>query len=174
MGEARTDMRGSEERDMPVQGVKAAEVVDSEAEPKDLERDVEDIRDNISGIVGELERRGHELFDWRLQLRKHAFLIAAVGASCLVGFGLTLAVGAARRRRRKKPLVKARQLRDAVSRMIEHPELVAQPHPSISRKAIAAAVSAMTGVLIKDLARRMLDASESELVEPALLDAGTP
>jgi hypothetical protein len=45
---------------------------------KDLDRSKQDVvrlRDNVLRTVEELERRGHELFDWRLQLRKHAVAI---------------------------------------------------------------------------------------------------
>ena len=56
---------------------------DEQREPAKLEREVEDIRDNISDIVSELDRRGHEILDWRGHLRKHAWLLVAVGASCL-------------------------------------------------------------------------------------------
>jgi hypothetical protein len=165
MGAARIDIRGSEEREM-LESDNGAQTSEPGEKPEVLEREVAEIRENISGIVGELDRRGHELFDWRSQLRKHSALIAAVGASCLVGFALTIAIGVANRRRRSRPLAKVRRLREAVSRMIEHPELVAQPRPSVSRKAVSAAVTAMVGVLAKTLAQRMLDASESE---PSLL-----
>jgi hypothetical protein len=135
-----------------------------------LEREVEEIRDNISGIVGELDRRRQALVDWRLQLRKHGPLIAAVGASCVVGFGLTVAIGSVRRKRRNQPLARARRLREAVARMIEHPELVARPHPSIGRKALSAVVTAVAGAFAKTVIRRILDATEPE---PALLVSST-
>jgi len=165
-------MRGSEDRDMIEGGdtPRASAQDGQERRPEVLEREVEEIRDNISGIVGELDRRRQELVDWRLQLRKHGVLIAAVGASCVVGFGLTVAVGSARRRRRKQPFAKARRLRDAVERMIEHPELVARPHPSIGRKALSAIVTVVASALAKTVIRRILDATEPE---PALLMSST-
>ncbi|HMI84045.1 MAG TPA: hypothetical protein VK550_08115 [Polyangiaceae bacterium] len=169
MGAAGTGLTGSEDREM-LDREEKTEGSDGEAQPERLEREVEEIRDNISGIVGELDRRGHELFDWRSQLRKHALLIAAIGASCLVGFGVTVAMGVANRRRRNRPLAKARRLREALSRMIAHPELVAQPRPSVSRKAISAAVSATAGLLAKTLAQQVLDGSNQV---PSLLRSRT-
>ena len=166
MGAAGDDLRGSEERDM-LDRRNAPQRSDGEPQareqrPEVLEREVEEIRDNISGIVGELDRRRQELVDWRLQLRKHGPLLAAVGASCIVGFGLTVAIGVARRKRRKQPLAKARRLREAIGRMIEHPELVARPQPPIGRKALSAVVSVLAGALAKALVRRILDATEPE------------
>ncbi|HMJ51507.1 MAG TPA: hypothetical protein VK540_05505 [Polyangiaceae bacterium] len=137
-----------------------------EEEPQELEREVEDIRENITGIVGELDRRRHDLFDWRLQLRKHGPVLAAVTAGWVLAFGVTIAVGAARRRRRNRPLAKMRRLRQALSRMIEHPELVAQPQPSIARKVLAAAASATVASLAKTLVKELgtsLESSEASI-----------
>ncbi len=167
MGAAGIDVTGSEDREM-LDRQDNAEA--PEPKPEDLEREVEEIRDNISGIVGELDRRGHELFDWRQQLRKNSTLLAAIGTSVLVGFGLTIAIGVANRRRRNRPFAKARRLREALSRIIDNPELVAQPRPSISKKAVSAAVSAMVGMLAKSLAQRMIDAADRE---PSLLGPRT-
>jgi hypothetical protein len=127
----------------------------TEAErPEELERDVEDIRDNMTGLVTELDRRRHEVLDWRKQLRRNArpLAIATLGLVVLLGGMAGLSVW--RRRRRNRPLAKARRLRDALSRMIEHPELVAQPRPSIANKALGAAVSSVAGVVAKSVTER--------------------
>jgi hypothetical protein len=128
--------------------------------PEELERDVEDIRENIDDIVTELDRRGQELLDWRLQLRKHKLLLVAVGASCLVGLSLTVGLARAKRRRENRFFAKAARLRKALARMIAHPELVAQPQPGIGKKALTAAVSAAVGALAKTLARQVAEAPE--------------
>jgi hypothetical protein len=137
MGEATVELNGS-------------------AEPEVIERQVEEIRDNITGIVGELDRRGHELVDWRSHLQKHAFTLVTVGAACLLGLGVTIAVGRARQKRRQRPLAKARRLRVALARMIEHPELVARPQPGIGRRALSAAVGATVGFLVKATLQEMV------------------
>jgi hypothetical protein len=131
-------------------------------EPHELEREVEDIRGNISGIVGELDRRRNDLLDWRLQLRKHAAVLAAVTAGWLLGAGLAAAIDASRRRRRNRPFAKARRLREALSRMVAHPELVAQPHPSIGRKVLAAAASATVAALVKTAISEFANSLESD------------
>jgi hypothetical protein len=130
-------------------------------EPQKLERDVEEIRENITDIVSELDRRGHEMLDWRAHLRNHGWLLIAVGASCLVGLGLTITVDRVRRKRRNRFSMKARRLREAVSRMIDHPELVAQPKPGLARRALGAAVGAAVGVLARTAAQQLVDAAET-------------
>jgi len=132
-------------------------------EPQELEREVEGIRENIDDIVTELDRRGHELLDWRLQLRRHKVLLLAVTAGCLAGLSLTVALGMAKRKRRNRFLAKAGRLRDALARMIAHPERVAQPQPGIGKRALSAAVSAGVGALAKTLVNQLAEAQE----EPA-------
>jgi hypothetical protein len=147
MGATTVDLTGSDET--------------GDNDPAELEREVEDIRDNIDGIVSELDRRRHELFDWRMQLRKHALLFAAVGAGCLLGLGLTITLGVVRRRRERRFWVRAGRLREALSRVIAHPELVSQPQPGVGKKALTAAASAGASILAKTLAQRLADATES-------------
>jgi hypothetical protein len=147
----------------------ATDELNGSAEPEIIEREVEEIRDNISGIVGELDRRGHRLVDWRSHLRKNALLLGALSAGCLLGLSATIAVERAKRRRRRTPIEKARRLYVAISRMIAHPELVARPHPSIGRKALAAAVSAAVGILVKAVLKEALAAEAN----PALVRASS-
>jgi hypothetical protein len=72
-----------------------------------------------------------------------------------------MAVRASQKRRRNRPLAKARRLREALSRMVAHPELVAQPRPSIGRKVLAAAASATVGALAKALINELTTAGEA-------------
>jgi len=61
-----------------------------------------------------------------------------------------------RRKQRNRPLAKARRFREALTRMIENPELVARPEPSIGRKALVAAVAGVSGTLAKFVARGLV------------------
>jgi hypothetical protein len=122
--------------------------------PEELEREVEDIREDMTDIVSELDRRGHEAFDWRMQLRKHAAPLIFTGLGLLVVAAGKSAFSARRRRRNNRPLAKARRMREALARMIAHPELVAQPRPSIANRALAAAVGAAAGSVAKALTDR--------------------
>jgi hypothetical protein len=127
----------------------------SHRDPQELEREVDLARSELTGVVSELDRRRHALFDWRLQLRQHAASIALVAAGTLLLAGGMIAASIWRRRRRERPLQRARRLREAVSRVIEHPELVARPQPSIGKKALAAAVSGAAGVAAKAVTQRL-------------------
>jgi hypothetical protein len=122
--------------------------------PEVLEREIEGIRDDMGLIASELDRRRHAVFDWRSQLRKHAGTLSLVALGLVVFAAGTTVLSVRRKRRRNRPLAKARRLRDALARMIEHPELVAQPRPNIANKALAAAVSAAAGSFAKAAAER--------------------
>jgi hypothetical protein len=122
--------------------------------PEELEREVEEIRDDMTDIVSELDRRGHEAFDWGMQLRKHAAPVMFTGLGFLAVAAGATALSMRRKRRNNRPLARARRLREALARMIAHPELVAQPRPSIANRALAAAVSAAAGSVAKAVTDR--------------------
>ena len=127
---------------------------DAEA-PAELEHEVEEIRENMTEIVGELDRRRHEVFDLGSQLRKNAAPLAVAGLGIvLISAGATT-LSVRRRRRRNRPLAKARRFGEALSRMIAHPELVAQPRPSIGKRAFGAVVTAVAGTLAKTFTERL-------------------
>jgi hypothetical protein len=127
---------------------------DAEA-PAALEHEVEEIRENMTEIVGELDRRRHEVFDLGSQLRKNAAPLAAAGLGVVFIAAGATTLSVRRRRRRNRPFAKARRFGEALSRMIEHPELVARPRPSIGRKALEAVVSVVAGSLAKTLTERL-------------------
>jgi hypothetical protein len=124
--------------------------------PEQLEHDVEQIRGNMNGLVRELDRRRHQLFDWRLQLRKNALPIGvgAIGVVCMVG-GLTIFT-AWRRKRRDKLAAKIGLLRDALSRMIAHPERVARPQQTLGKTAVSATTGALLGAAARAVAARSI------------------
>ena len=122
--------------------------------PEQLERDVQEIRVEMNGLVGELDRRRHELLDWRLQLRKHALaLTIGVGGLVCVVSGLA-AIAAARKHRRQRLVAKIELFRRAISRMVEHPELVARPQRGLGTAALSAAASALIGASARAIAQR--------------------
>jgi hypothetical protein len=77
------------------------------AEPEEIEREVEQIRENLEPVLHELDIRRQELMDWRLQLRRHGPTLLKIGA---MAAGAIAMVGAARditgrmsaRRRRRR------------------------------------------------------------------------
>jgi hypothetical protein len=133
--------------------------------PEILEQEVEEIRENMTGIVRELDRRRHQFLDLRGQLRKHAVPLALGALTLALLVGSAAGFSAWRRRERNRPLARARNLRRALSRMIAHPELVAQPRPSIARKALASAASAVAGSLAGSMTDRIVRTKHT--AEPA-------
>jgi hypothetical protein len=116
--------------------------------------EIDVLRHELGDLVQELDRRRHEALDLRLQVRRHPYLVAAVvtAGALLLGGALALIVREARER--KKPTRRAREIRDALGRLVERPREVAS-QPSIGNK-IATAV----GVAIATtLAKRLLDRS---------------
>ena len=130
--------------------------VNVEASPESLEQEVEAIRGNVTQIASELDHRRHELFDWRLQLRKHASAIALAATAAALLVGGTIGWRTWHRRRNTRPLNKVRQLRLAFLRVVAHPERVARPQPSLGAKALSAAVTGTVGVLAKSLTQRIV------------------
>lgn len=110
------------------------------------------LRSEIGSLVGELDRRRHELFDLRLQAKRHPVGLAlAAGAAALVVGGL-IALAVRSRREARRPSRRARELSLAISRLVEHPNRVAAEE-SVRNKILAAAgVAAGTAV-----ARRLVD-----------------
>jgi len=66
--------------------------------PAQLENDIEEIRNHLGDVAGELDRRRHRLFDLRGQVRKRAKPIA-IGAAALAAMGLGLLWWRSRSRR---------------------------------------------------------------------------
>ncbi len=66
-------------------------------DPQLLERQIEGLRGELSGLVGELDRRRREAVDIPLQIRRHPLSFAAVVLSAA---GLIAGIVALRRRRR--------------------------------------------------------------------------
>jgi hypothetical protein len=126
--------------------------VDDAESTERLEREVEDLRENLTGIVGELDRRRHEILDWRFQLQRNRLVLAlAVGSLALVTTGV-VAAEVRRRKSRNRPMAKARRFRDAVSRMIERPDQVARAEPSAAGRLLASLVTGAAGFAARRLA----------------------
>jgi hypothetical protein len=119
-----------------------------------LEHEVDDIRSNIDDIVGELDRRRHDFFDWRLQLRRHAATLGLLAITLVAATAGVATFVFLRNRRRSKPMARAKRLREAFSRAIEHPERLVRP-PSVGQKALSSAASAFAGTLAKATAEQV-------------------
>jgi hypothetical protein len=133
--------------------------------PADVGRvagEIDVLRRELGGLVSELDRRRHEALDVRLQLKRHPILVGTVVvvAALVVSAAITLTVHDVRRRRR--PATRAREVRDALGRLLEHPRQVAS-QPSISNKVATAVGVAIATALV----RRMLEPSIPHAPQPA-------
>jgi prefoldin subunit 5 len=118
----------------------------------EIEREIENVRIRLDKSLAELDRRRHELTDVKLQVRKHpqAVLIAGGVVVLLVGAGYLAARSA--HKAAEDPRRRAKRLRKATARAVEHPERVAQ-NPPLWQK-IAASVGTTIAVA---LTKRYLD-----------------
>jgi hypothetical protein len=117
-----------------------------------VEGEIDMLRNELGGLVAELDRRRHEALDLRLQARKHPVLAAAVATAAALLLGGTIAFVVHARRERRRPAVRAKETRRALSRLFDHPHRVAA-EPSIANKIATAAGAALATAL----AKRLLD-----------------
>ena len=131
--------------------------------------EITDVRRRLDALVMELDRRRHNITDWRRQLRLHGRTIA-VGA-LVVAVAVTAPVALARARSRRRGLLtgrgaelrqKARRLGQAVERIAEDPDRLAATTAGQglgSRTAVA--VAAMVAqVLATTIVRTMVKQRE--------------
>ncbi len=117
--------------------------------------EIDALRGDIGNLVGELDRRRHELFDLKLQARRHPVAVAVAVAGAALALGGILALVVRGRRERQRPVNRARELRRAMARLIDRPEDVgAKPH--IAEKILAAAGVAAGTALAKGFVSRMV------------------
>jgi len=120
-----------------------------------LQREIEVIRDGLDGMVGELDRRRHRLFDVRSQLHRHTVPLIAVGAALLGIAAGGIALGVARRRRRARLAARLTRFQEALRRMIDKPARVANT-PTITQKIVGAGGAAAASAIAKKLAGNLL------------------
>jgi hypothetical protein len=120
-----------------------------------LERQIVDIRGNLTVLVDELQRRRHEALDVRLQLRRHPLVLTGVALG--LGGLVTLAVMAlARRHRRRQTLGdRWRRLRRGLKHIVADPD-ASTGHERPWRRVLAAAGTAAAAQAGRRLARRLI------------------
>jgi len=124
-------------------------------DPRDIEQEIVSLRDDVGRLVGELDRRRHEAFDLRLQLRRHARLIALLGgAVVLLAGGLRLRT--VLRRRRELPLDRARQLAHALALIGQRPDALVRVLEQPPQPAAVPILSGIGGGVAKALTSRLV------------------
>jgi hypothetical protein len=125
------------------------------------------VRDELDGLLAELDRRWHDALDVRLQLRRHSLGAALTMVALVTTAAGGVWLGVWRHRRRARQTAQAGRLRHAISRMTEHPERAAA-EPTMAGKIVAAAASAAVAALVKKLleraVQRLLDQQPDEAV----------
>ena len=110
--------------------------------------EIDGLRGDLGALVSELDRRRHELFDVRLQVRRHpAVLIGAAGVAALILGGL-VALSVRSRRHERRPAIRVRDARRALARLLDHPRRVAA-EPRVGTKVLAAVGAAAGSVLAR-------------------------
>jgi DNA-binding FrmR family transcriptional regulator len=122
---------------------------------RQLEGEIAMLRDELGGLVAELDRRRHELTDVKLQAKRHALGATLTGAGLLASAAGFVWLGAWRARRRRTTIARIGRLREAVSRMVERPERVAA-EPSVPVKILTAAATAAVATAMKKVLERAL------------------
>ncbi|MEA2697576.1 MAG: hypothetical protein QOI66_1847 [Myxococcales bacterium] len=145
-------MDGAESTPVDGGGEPKKEQENPEAEAQRLEEQVDAIRDNLDGLVSELDHRRHEFMR---KVRRYAVPVA-IGAAAV---GLAVAGGVVWRRVRRPTPTRIQRLGAALGRAVDHPERVArqQTSPTVARKLILAAGAAAVSVVARRLAQRWLE-----------------
>jgi len=120
---------------------------------RQLEGEIAVLRDELSGLVAELDRRRHELTDVKRQVKRHAVGATLTGLGLLASAAGFVWLGAWRARRRRTAAASIGRLREAVSRMVERPKRVAAA-PGVPAKILTAAATAAVASAIRKLLTR--------------------
>lgn len=130
-----------------------------EPTPRKIEAEIDEIRAELDGLVGELDRRRHDALDWRLQLQRHQRQVAIAVGTAAVVIALGVWVRRSSRRRREQPVQRAASLLHALQLAAREPDAferaieAQRSHPA--RTAAKVAGSAGGGILRAGLARAM-------------------
>jgi hypothetical protein len=117
---------------------------------RQLGADIAALREDLSGLVAELDNRRHDMLDLKLQARRHAVGVTVTAATLLGAAAGVVWVGIWRARRRRTLLSRAARFREAVGRMVDQPDRVAAEQ-SVLGKIVTAAATAAVATMIKRL-----------------------
>jgi hypothetical protein len=125
---------------------------------RELAGEIATLREELAGLVAELDRRRHEALDVKLQVKRHGVEMALTAAALVAAAAGFVWLGAWRSRRRENLLSRGAKLRRAFSRIIDKPDRVGA-EPSVAAKILAATSSAAAATLVKKVLDRGLEAA---------------
>ena len=117
-------------------------------DPAPIEAEIVRQREVLTTLVSQVSRRGRELTDVRLQVRRHAVGVSATLLALAAAGAGSIALGVWRARRRNTLTARGSRLREALGRMVDRPERVAV-EPTAMQRIIGAAGSAAAAFLVK-------------------------
>jgi hypothetical protein len=121
-----------------------------------IEAEVDAVRNELTTLVAELDRRRHELFDVKLQLRRHVLPVVVTTLVGSAALAAAVALGVRRSRQRRTLPARGRRVSEAVGRLLDHPERVGT-EPTIVERIAATAGSTVAVYLVKLALDRALD-----------------
>ncbi|HEX7488990.1 MAG TPA: hypothetical protein VF341_08790, partial [Anaeromyxobacteraceae bacterium] len=116
---------------------------------------------------GELDRRRRDLFDVRSQVRRHPVAASLAGVAVVALLGGSVALLVRNGRRKQRVGYRAKQLRIAFGRMVEHPERVARGEAPPGERILAAVGAAIATLLVKQALARAVPAPQAAQAAPA-------
>jgi hypothetical protein len=122
---------------------------------RQLEGEIAVLRDELTSLVAELDRRRHELTDFKLQARRHVVGATLTGAGLVASAAGFVWLGVWHSRRRSQATARMGRLREAVSRMVDRPGRVVA-EPGIPARILTAAANAAVATAIKKVLERSL------------------
>lgn len=128
---------------------------DPDKQAERLEQEIEEIRDNLGGLVSELDHRRHRLNPINL-LTEHPVPIAIAGVVLVGAIWGGVLLHNARERERNSLVGRSRRLQSALRRAMDKPDKVAEAEPSVGAKILTAAGTAAAAVIARKLATRLI------------------
>ena len=150
---------------------KGNQEVSPQESTRQLDGEIAALREELAGLVAELDRRRHDLLDIKLQARRHALGMALTSVAVLATASGFVWLGTWHSRRRRTTLSRVGRLREAISRMIDRPERVAA-EPGVPARILTATASAVVATAIKKVLERGIQRAIHRHEErPARLEA---
>jgi hypothetical protein len=129
--------------------------VNGEADVGRIAGEIDSLRTELGGLVGELDRRRREAFDLGLQARRHPIALAVAATAAAVVVGGLVAFAVRQRRERRRPSVRAGEARRALQRLLHHPERIGA-HASMGHQVATAVLTLVATALAKRIIDRKL------------------
>lgn len=132
---------------------------------KEIAQEIDELRNEMTPLITELDRRRRDALDWKLQVQQHVVPVTVVALALLGVTGYAIWSSVHDRRERHRPVVKARNLRLALSRMMDEPQRVAPPEPSgmraLTSVVVRTAVTAAATIVVRRAVERFADATKA-------------